>query len=104
MYRALRDRDSTFSGIFIVGVRTTGIFCRPTCSAKKPAREKFFAAVKRGVDPELIVRAAANYAAHIVCSNTAERYVKQGQFWLSQECWEQYGAPEEPELLRAGMI
>ncbi len=39
MYRALLDRDSTFEGIFFVGVRTTGIFCRPTCSAKKPARE-----------------------------------------------------------------
>src|SRR5262249_24621350 len=32
-------------GIFYIGVRTTGIFCRPTCSAKKPARENvdFFA-------------------------------------------------------------
>jgi AraC family transcriptional regulator, regulatory protein of adaptative response / methylated-DNA-[protein]-cysteine methyltransferase len=37
MYRALVDRDSTFEGIFFAGVRTTGIFCRPTCSAKKPA-------------------------------------------------------------------
>lgn len=37
MYRALCARDSSFEGIFIVGVRTTGIFCRPTCSAKKPA-------------------------------------------------------------------
>jgi len=45
MYRALLNRDSTFSGIFIVAVRTTGIFCRPTCSAKKPMREnvEFFA-------------------------------------------------------------
>jgi AraC family transcriptional regulator of adaptative response/methylated-DNA-[protein]-cysteine methyltransferase len=45
MYRALVTRDSTFEGIFFVGVRTTGIFCRPTCSAKKPARENvdFFA-------------------------------------------------------------
>src|SRR3954452_2428038 len=45
MYRALVNRDSTFEGIFYVGVRTTGIFCRPTCSAKKPARENvdFFA-------------------------------------------------------------
>ena len=45
MYRALVDRDSTFEGIFYVGVRTTGIFCRPTCSAKKPARQNvdFFA-------------------------------------------------------------
>lgn len=39
MYRALVNRDTSFEGIFFVGVRTTGIFCRPTCSAKKPARE-----------------------------------------------------------------
>jgi len=39
MYRALVNRDPSFEGIFLVGVRTTGIFCRPTCSAKKPARE-----------------------------------------------------------------
>lgn len=45
MYRALCARDSSFEGIFIVGVRTTGIFCRPTCSAKKPAEQnvEFFA-------------------------------------------------------------
>ncbi|MBA3883751.1 MAG: bifunctional transcriptional activator/DNA repair enzyme protein Ada, partial [Chthoniobacterales bacterium] len=39
MYRALLNRDASFEGIFFVGVRTTGIFCRPTCPAKKPARE-----------------------------------------------------------------
>src|SRR5204862_3696649 len=39
MYRALLKRDASFEGIFLVGVRTTGIFCRPTCTAKKPARE-----------------------------------------------------------------
>jgi AraC family transcriptional regulator of adaptative response/methylated-DNA-[protein]-cysteine methyltransferase len=45
MYRALVTRDPSFEGIFYVGVRTTGIFCRPTCSAKKPAPENvdFFA-------------------------------------------------------------
>ena len=45
MYRALVNSDPSFEGIFFVGVRTTGIFCRPTCSAKKPARENvdFFA-------------------------------------------------------------
>jgi AraC family transcriptional regulator, regulatory protein of adaptative response / methylated-DNA-[protein]-cysteine methyltransferase len=45
MYRALVNRDSTFEGIFFAGVRTTGIFCRPTCAAKKPARQNvdFFA-------------------------------------------------------------
>src|SRR5436305_5667223 len=45
MYRALVKRDPSFEGIFFAGVRTTGIFCRPTCTAKKPARENvdFFA-------------------------------------------------------------
>ena len=45
MYRALVNSDASFEGIFFVGVRTTGIFCRPTCTARKPARENvdFFA-------------------------------------------------------------
>ncbi len=45
MYRALLDRDSSFEGVFVVGVRTTGIFCRVTCAARKPKREnvEFFA-------------------------------------------------------------
>src|SRR5688572_22676380 len=36
MYRALIKRDPAFEGIYFVGVKTTGVFCRPTCSAKKP--------------------------------------------------------------------
>src|SRR5512145_402730 len=39
MYRALLSRDTNFEGIFYVGVKTTGIFCRPTCPAKKPKPE-----------------------------------------------------------------
>ena len=30
MYDALLRRDASYEGIFFVGVRTTGIFCRPT--------------------------------------------------------------------------
>jgi AraC family transcriptional regulator of adaptative response/methylated-DNA-[protein]-cysteine methyltransferase len=36
MYDALLRRDAAFDGIFYVAVKTTGIFCRPTCPAKKP--------------------------------------------------------------------
>lgn len=36
MYKALLNRDESFEGIFFVGVKSTGIFCRPTCSARKP--------------------------------------------------------------------
>src|SRR5207302_10113062 len=52
MYRALVNRDSSFEGIFFIGVRTTGIFCRPTCPAKKPARENvdFFASSSEALE------------------------------------------------------
>lgn len=36
MYRAVRDRDARFDGRFLVGVVTTGVFCRPTCPAPTP--------------------------------------------------------------------
>ncbi len=39
MYRALARRDAAYEGVFYTGVKTTGIFCRPTCRAKKPRRE-----------------------------------------------------------------
>lgn len=30
-YQALLDKDTEYEGVFYVGVKTTGIFCRPTC-------------------------------------------------------------------------
>ncbi len=51
MYRALVSRDTTFEGIFYVGVKTTGIFCRPTCPAKKPKPEnvEYFASASEAL-------------------------------------------------------
>jgi AraC family transcriptional regulator of adaptative response/methylated-DNA-[protein]-cysteine methyltransferase len=45
LYKALIERDSQFDGVCVVGVVTTGIFCRLTCGARKPKREnvEFFA-------------------------------------------------------------
>ena len=37
MQRAYLERDAAFNGLFYLGVRTTGIFCRPTCPARKPS-------------------------------------------------------------------
>ncbi|NOT09189.1 MAG: methylated-DNA--[protein]-cysteine S-methyltransferase [Gemmatimonadales bacterium] len=44
LHRAVDDRDPSYEGIFVVGVRTTGIFCRPTCPSKQARREnrRFF--------------------------------------------------------------
>ncbi len=38
-YQALLDKNSSYEGVFFVGVKTTGVFCRPTCRARKPKKE-----------------------------------------------------------------
>lgn len=35
-YQALLEKNTDYEGVFFVGVITTGIFCRPTCPARKP--------------------------------------------------------------------
>ncbi|MCB0651877.1 MAG: methylated-DNA--[protein]-cysteine S-methyltransferase [Saprospiraceae bacterium] len=38
-YQAILDKDATYEGVFITAVKTTGIFCRPACTARKPKKE-----------------------------------------------------------------
>ncbi|WP_152691974.1 AlkA N-terminal domain-containing protein [Nocardiopsis sp. RV163] len=37
-YRAVHSRDARFDGVFYTAVRTTGIYCRPSCPAVTPKR------------------------------------------------------------------
>ncbi len=39
MYNAIGTKDSFYEGVFITAVKTTGIFCRPSCRARKPKQE-----------------------------------------------------------------
>src|SRR5208337_3477426 len=39
MDTAFRQRDASFDGLFFAAVTTTGIFCRPSCPARKPLPE-----------------------------------------------------------------
>ncbi len=50
-YQALLNKDSSFEGLFWVAVKTTGIFCRPSCTARKPKREnvEFFDSSKDAI-------------------------------------------------------
>lgn len=50
-YQALVAKDPSFEGTFFAGIKTTGIFCRPTCTARKPKREnvEFFASAKDAI-------------------------------------------------------
>ena len=61
MFRAFATRDARYEGVFFTGVRTTGIFCRPTCSARKPKHRnvEFYASVADAL--------AAGYRACLRC-------------------------------------
>jgi len=50
-YQALVAKDASYEGRFIAAVKTTGIFCRPTCPARKPRPEnvEFFATTKEAL-------------------------------------------------------
>ena len=56
-WQAVIRRDPQADGHFYLGVKTTGIYCRPTCSSRKPNRVnvQFFAtgdeAIQAGFRP-----------------------------------------------------
>jgi AraC family transcriptional regulator, regulatory protein of adaptative response / methylated-DNA-[protein]-cysteine methyltransferase len=45
LWRSVRMRDRSADGAFVYAVRSTGIYCRPSCPSRKPRREQilFFA-------------------------------------------------------------
>jgi AraC family transcriptional regulator, regulatory protein of adaptative response / methylated-DNA-[protein]-cysteine methyltransferase len=48
MLRACTERDASYDGLFFLAVRTTGIFCRPSCPARNPLAEnaEYFASAR----------------------------------------------------------
>jgi len=51
MQGAYLRKDGSYDGIFFLGVRTTGIFCRPSCPARRPLPEnvEYFCNVREAV-------------------------------------------------------
>jgi AraC family transcriptional regulator, regulatory protein of adaptative response / DNA-3-methyladenine glycosylase II len=80
-YRAIQTRDARFDGRLFVGVRTTGVYCRPICPARTPKAEncRFFAsaaaAQEAGFRPCLRCRpeTSPDIAAWRGTSNTVQR-------------------------------
>lgn len=63
---------------------------------KKPARDKFRAAVKSGTDPGAIIAGARQYAENVKATGTDPKFVAQAATWLNQRRWE-----DEPEPMKA---
>lgn len=52
MYEAVISNDANYDGLFVYGVLSTGIFCRPSCPSKKPLKEnvRFFQTAGEAVE------------------------------------------------------
>src|SRR5271169_5638784 len=80
-YRALESRDARFDGLIYVGVKSTGIYCRPVCAARTAKYENgtFYgsaaAAQEAGYRPCLRCRpeTAPEFASWRGTSNTVSR-------------------------------
>lgn len=51
MQRAQQNRDAAYNGIFYIAVKTTGIFCRPTCPARPalPKNVQYYATAREAL-------------------------------------------------------
>lgn len=76
MYNASFNKDESFEGVFWMGVKTTGIFCRPTCTARKPKPEnvEFFQntkdAILKGYRPCKVCKPLENF-------NETPKYIQE---------------------------
>jgi AraC family transcriptional regulator of adaptative response/methylated-DNA-[protein]-cysteine methyltransferase len=71
-WRAVASRDARYDGRFVYAVRSTRIYCRPSCPSRRPLRENvsFFAAP---ADAE-----RAGYRACLRCNPRAEKRERAG--------------------------
>lgn len=51
-WQAVVSCDENYDGVFFYGVKTTGIFCKPSCKSKTPGREnvQFFAHTAKAIE------------------------------------------------------
>src|SRR5881398_1684765 len=40
LWRAVEARDARLDGLFVYAVRSTGIYCRPSCPSRRPRRDQ----------------------------------------------------------------
>jgi AraC family transcriptional regulator of adaptative response/methylated-DNA-[protein]-cysteine methyltransferase len=80
-WQATEERNGRFDGLFVYAVRSTGIYCRPTCPSRRPRREQveFFdacdAAEAAGFRPCRRCR-PRDVAREIATTDAACRYIE----------------------------
>jgi len=104
-WAAVQERSAVADGVFFYAVATTGIFCRPVCSARRPLRKnvEFFATpAEAWLERDGESSAPSSTAKRVNRStsrppvDTVERcctehdrcqYVASAQAWSSDDVW-----------------
>lgn len=78
-WAAVVNCDASYDGIFYYGVKTTGIFCRPSCKSKKPLRSNitFFPTIEAAYDYGL--RPCKRCRPDLLSFNPTEEIVKKAK-------------------------
>jgi AraC family transcriptional regulator of adaptative response/methylated-DNA-[protein]-cysteine methyltransferase len=89
-WRAVLARDAGADGAFVTAVRTTRIYCRPSCPARHPKREnvQFYASSEE-----------AEQAGYRPCKRCKPNEVHQHTLVVQQVCDEIDARPDEPPTL-----
>ncbi|GGK10504.1 bifunctional DNA-binding transcriptional regulator/O6-methylguanine-DNA methyltransferase Ada [Pseudomonas matsuisoli] len=79
-WQAICERDTDFDNHFVFAVRTTGIYCRPSCPARRPSRmnvDLFESAAKAE---------AAGFRACLRCAPNGQSLVEQMDTLVESAC------------------
>jgi AraC family transcriptional regulator of adaptative response / DNA-3-methyladenine glycosylase II len=96
-WQMLRARDARFDGRFFVGVTSTGIYCRPICTARTPRREncRFFstAAGAEGLGFRPCLRCRPELAPGHSSVDASARLAQAAAAMIEEGALEQGGLP-----------
>lgn len=102
-YTAFKSKDSRFDGHFFVGISSTGIYCRPVCSARIPKEENCnyyktaAEAEKSGYRPCLLCR--PELAPHEAVADAGNILARKAARLLEESCGSGQSVSELAEFL-----
>ena len=92
-WQAVLDRDQARDGQFVFAVSTTGIYCRPSCPARRPRRENVSFFANPAIAERAGFRACRRCNPRIGATTPAEALVTQAKAWLDAHLDERVTLP-----------
>lgn len=91
-YDALSQRDPAFDGVFVYAVTTTGVYCRPSCTSRRPLERnvRFYS--------DAAAARTAGFRACKRCRPDDVRWCPAQPDWLASACRLLETAEEAPTL------